>query len=216
LKEGIKTNNIELINKALSKGVTNDDGLAEAIIQNKIAYVKLFIDKGASPSSHIGSAVMNNNIEIVKCLLEKGAKFLDIEDLDLDGQTYYDGKPIYSRFLGDRNKWVDDKGVVVYNTGGDYTFKVKKILTGNLSIIHAIDNNNSEMLDLILKNGADPNKICNIYGYAGPIYYNQRTMPGNIFGAPSPPTFMMPLEYASYKKANSDILSILLKYGAKN
>ena len=210
LEEGIKLNDQELINKALSKGVTLNDGLNEAIAQKSFDFVEYFVKKGADPSSGITKAVRENNVVYVKYLLEKGAKFVDEETTDLDGQSYCNGTPVKSMFIDGRNCWVYENNTKISNCE-NFTYKTKSILTGNRSIIFAIDNKNPEMIDLILKNGVDVQKPCEIYFFEGVVWRIQVT--GNVI--PTPPTIMLPIKYAIFKNADKSIIDVLIKYGAK-
>ena len=208
LQEGIKLNDKELINMALSKKVTLNDGLNEAIALKNFDYIKYFIEKGADPSSCIENAVKSNNITFVKYLIEKGAKFNDFIDRDFVGQVYYNGSAIKSKKFNGRHYWVFESSSkkVIFSQGGNYSFSTESISTGNRAIIYAIDHNNLEMIELIIKNGIDVKRPCTIEPF--------RILYSVIFTnpEPTPPTIMLPIEYAVFKNVKTSVLDLLLKY----
>ena len=207
LQMGIKSNDKELINMALSKKVTLNDALNEAIALKNFDYIKYFIEKGADPSSCIGTAVKSNNIIFVKYLIEKGAKFHDFTDHDFVGPIYYNGSAIKSKWFNGRHYWVyesSSKKVIPFQ-GGNYSYNTIEINTGNRSLLYAIDNNNPEMIELIIKNGIDVKKPCTIE----PL---ESLSVSAITSVPSPPTIMLPIEYAVFKNVKTSVLDLLLKY----
>lgn len=215
MAEGIKMNNLELINNALSKGVTLNDGLTEAIEQKNFDYVKYFIEKGANPSSGIKKAVRVNNIIFVKYLLENGAKFNDEETYVFVGQTYYNKSPISSpispKIINGRNCFVYDEDSTLIHPGGTFTYQTEAIFAGNQSLILAIDNNNPEMVEIILKNGVNVQKPCVVFFFEG-MPSNLQITGNTVF---SPAIIMLPINYAIFKKADKNIMDILYKYDAK-
>jgi uncharacterized protein (TIGR02145 family) len=205
LQEGIKLNDKELINKALSKKITLNDGLNESIAQSNFDYTKYFLEKGADPSSGIEKAVKINNIILVKYLIEKGAKFNDYTGHDLVGKVYYDGIAIKSKWINGRHYWIyeGNSRKVITHPDGKYTYNTETIHTGNRSLISAIDNNNLEMVELILNSGIDVKKPCTIEPFRAFMSPNE---------LPTPPSIMLPIEYAVFKNVKTSVLDLLLKY----
>ncbi len=206
LQEGIKSNDKELINKALSKNVTLNDGLNGSITQSNFDYIKYFLEKGADPSCCIEKAVKINNILFVKYLIEKGAKFNDFMDHDFVGKVYYDGKAVISKRFNGIHYWVYENNLkkVIPISDGNYSYNTKEIYTGNRSLIYAIDNSNLEMIELILNNGIDVKKPCTVQPFSGiPIPVTKTNI------EPTPPTIMLPVEYAVFKNVKTSVLDLL-------
>lgn len=207
LSKGIMTDNKGMIDEALSKKVSLTDALNEAIRLEKLDYVKHFVEKGADPSASLTLAVKVGNIEIVRYLFEKGAKLTDFRDYEIVGQASYGKLPIFSKRIRGKHYWVKEDGSKLVHVGEEFSYQTQPVYTANKAIIYAIDNNDLEMIELLLQNGADLQKLCSVTSFSG---VNITTAKTNI--EPTPPFIMLPVEYAVMKNVNTPTLESLLKH----
>lgn len=166
LVDGIKTNDLTKIEKALSKGQTINNGLYSSIELGNINFVKYFVDKGANPTNHINYAVKQNNFEIVKYLIDKGARFSNKKIEDIDGQVYLvnandlnDKIPILIVPVNEEKKWFLSDTLNSYleaqakkNIQYLVKYKTKEFLVSNSALIDAIANNNLQIVEMLIKN----------------------------------------------------------------
>jgi uncharacterized protein (TIGR02145 family) len=172
LTSGIKSNDFEKVTKALSEGATPNDGLIKAIELDNLEYTKIFLDKGADPSSALLSAVSQNNISIVEYLLDKGAKFLNEKSYIIEGPSYLIDKenlknkiPITLSRINDKDCWLmkNEADIAYVKEKGEHSYieyVLKDTLLANNALIYAINNNNLQMVNLLLKHGINSRSYC--------------------------------------------------------
>ena len=208
LSKGIMTDNKGMIDEALSKKVSLTDALNEAIRLGKLNYVKYFVEKGADPSASITLAVKAGNLDVVRYLFEKGAQLRDFKDYEFAGQVFYDKHTkIYQKRIRDMYYWVKEDGSKLMQFTGEFSFQIQPIYTANPAIIYAIDNNDLEMIEMLLQNGADLQKPCSV------TLLEEISAPTLIpTREPIPPHIMLPVEYAVMKNVKTPTLDLLLKH----
>lgn len=169
---GIKSNDFEKVTKALYGGATPNDGLIKAIELDNLEYTKIFLDKGADPSSALLSAVSQNNISIVEYLLEKGAKFLNDKSYIIEDPSYLIDKenlknkiPITLSRINGKDCWLmkneaDIKYVKEKGSHFYIEYVIQDSILANNALIYAINNNNLQMVNLLLKHGINSQSYC--------------------------------------------------------
>jgi uncharacterized protein (TIGR02145 family) len=175
LTSAIESHDSVKIVKALSLGATPNEGLLSAIELDDFEYTKFFINMGADPTRGLLPAVSQNNINIVEYLINKGAKFINDTGYIIDDPAYLvDLKnpdkliPISLLSINGKDCWImknqadinyiqeQTKKKVLYYI----QYEIKRKVLANEALMHAINNNNLQMVNLLLEHGINPRSSC--------------------------------------------------------
>lgn len=215
-KDGIKSNDLQKINAALSSGASPDEGLLLAVTNRNADLVEYFVEKGADPANGLINAVYHNETGIVQFLLDKGATFRTVTTYDVVEPTISNsniGAGIPVTFV--KNQWmikneksgqfedIDEK------MKAEWVFKYKTIdiKSGSPAMNFAIRNNNLKIITLLLEHGFNV-KDPSIVRYF--LDNDPYALAINLI--PYPPLIMKPIDYAISIDADPEIIKLLQKY----